>query len=84
VRVSVAEQQGDLEEEHAGDPDGRRTAEPGQNQLGDHRLYLEQQERTEENGYRIESEGAGRDWLGGCGGGIGFGGRRIHGTDAAL
>ena len=38
--VEVAEQQNHLEKEEASGPDGRRSAEPRQNDLGDHGLHL--------------------------------------------
>ena len=65
MRVSVAQEERDLEEQHAGDPNRGRSAEPGQDQLGNHRLHLKQQERAEENGDRIESQGAHAGLFGG-------------------
>ena len=44
MRVEIAEQEGQLEEQHAGAPDGRRSAKPGQNHFGYYRLYGEEQE----------------------------------------
>lgn len=43
VRVGVAGKEEALEEEHAGRPDRRRAAEPGQNELPDDRLDLEEE-----------------------------------------
>ena len=47
VRVGVAGKEEALEEEHAGRPDRRRAAEPGQNELPDDRLDLEEEKRAE-------------------------------------
>ena len=49
VRVGVAAQQQHLEEQHAGRPDARPAAEPGQDVLADERLHLEEQECPGEN-----------------------------------
>ena len=49
VRVEIAEQQGHLEEQHAGRPYRSRAAEPRQDHLADQRLDLEEQEGAEEN-----------------------------------
>jgi hypothetical protein len=48
VGVEVAEQQGGLEEDHAGVPDRRRPPEQGEDHLADHRLDEEQEERADE------------------------------------
>ena len=50
VRVKIAREQTRLEEEHAGDPNGGRAAEPRQNQFGDERLDQEQQARAGQDG----------------------------------
>ncbi len=47
VGIKVAEQQDHLEEEHARRPHRRRSAEPRQDHLADHRLYLKEQEGAE-------------------------------------
>ena len=52
--VDIASRQNNLEEQHAGRPDGRTAAEPWQNRLADERLYLKQQERTQEHGQEKE------------------------------
>ena len=49
VRVRISGQQGGLEEQHAGGPDGGRASEPRQNHPRDHRLDLEEQERGNKN-----------------------------------
>ena len=41
-----------LEEQHAGRPDGRAAAEPRQDGLADHRLHLEQKQRTQQGDRR--------------------------------
>jgi len=48
VTVGIAGEQRRLEEEHAGRPDRRRSAEPGQQQFGEHRLDEKQQQRVHE------------------------------------
>src|SRR5690348_7779928 len=53
MRVGVAEQQGHLEEEEARSPDRGRASEPGQNDLGDDRLDLKQEEGAAEDRDRI-------------------------------
>ena len=50
MRIGVAAQQRDLEEEHARGPDGGRTTKPGQNLFRDERLDLEKQKRAEQDG----------------------------------
>ena len=57
VGVGVTAEQRHLEEEHAGGPDSGRSAEPGQNQFGDQRLHLKQQERAEQDGGGEERRG---------------------------
>ena len=59
VRVRVAAEQHDLEEQHARVPDHRRPAENRQNALRDHRLDDEHQQRAEEQ-RRREREDEGR------------------------
>jgi hypothetical protein len=49
MRVCVSAQQQDLEEEHAGSPDCRRSAKPRQKKLGHQQLDLEEQEGADEN-----------------------------------
>lgn len=53
VGVNIAGQQGHLEEDHAGDPEGCGPAEPWQYHLGDHRLHLKQQHTRKENRYSV-------------------------------
>ena len=44
MRIEIAQQQRDLEEHHAGVPDRRSSAEPRQDDFGDQRLHLKEQE----------------------------------------
>ncbi|OGS09499.1 MAG: hypothetical protein A3J70_12075 [Elusimicrobia bacterium RIFCSPHIGHO2_02_FULL_61_10] len=53
MRVDIAAEQQDLEEEHAGGPDGRGSAEPGQDGFRQHRLDLEKKESSQKNGYSV-------------------------------
>jgi hypothetical protein len=48
VGVEVAEQQGGLEEDHAGVPDRRRPPEQGEQQFAHQRLHQEQQQGADE------------------------------------
>ena len=48
--VEITREQGDLIEDQAGGPDGRRAAEPGKDDLGDERLEREEEEGAEEHG----------------------------------
>jgi hypothetical protein len=50
VGIGITEQQSHLEEQHAGGPDGGRTAEPRENLFGDEGLNLEQKEGADEDG----------------------------------
>ena len=50
VRVEVGGQQGGLKEDQAGDPDGGRSAEDGQELLGGDGLDQEEEERSEKDG----------------------------------
>ena len=50
MRVGISAQQEDLEEEHAGGPDCRCPAEPGQDISRDDGLDLKQEKGTEKNG----------------------------------
>jgi hypothetical protein len=52
--VNVSDEQDDLEEKHAGNPDRSGPAEPGQEYLRDYRLHLEQQEGAQEYGQNID------------------------------
>ena len=54
VRVEVAPEQHALEEQHRRRPYARAAAEPGQDQLADERLDLEQQVGADEDGQREE------------------------------
>ena len=54
VSVEVAEQQRDLEEDQAGEPDGGGAAKGGQQLLGGHRLHQEEQECAEKDGKAVE------------------------------
>ncbi len=49
VGVKIAQQEHHLEKEETGGPDGGRPAEPGQDDLGDYRLHLEEQEGAHQN-----------------------------------
>ena len=49
VGISVAAQQHQLEEKHAGGPDGRTSAKPRQDEFRDQRLDQEQQEGSSED-----------------------------------
>src|ERR1022692_3197929 len=57
VRVQVAQQQHHLEKQHAGGPHRGAAAEPGQDDLGYHRLHLEQQEGAHHNRQGVEEHG---------------------------
>ena len=50
VRIPTQEEY--LEEEHAGGPDAGPTSKPGEDELADHRLDLEQQESSKKNRQR--------------------------------
>ena len=54
VRVGIAQQQNRLEKEQAGGPDRGAAAEPGQDNFGDERLNLEEQERTQEDSQSVK------------------------------
>jgi hypothetical protein len=54
----TAEQQRQLKEEKADGPDSRRTAEPRQDDLGDDRLHLKQEEGAYKDGECVEKHGA--------------------------
>ena len=54
VGIRVTGQQGELEEEHAGAPNGGGTTEPGQDDLGDDGLDLKQQKGRNENRACVE------------------------------
>ena len=54
VRVDVAEQQRELEEDQAGEPDRGRAAERGQQLLGRHRLNQKEEKRREKDGKAVE------------------------------
>jgi len=53
VGVEIAQQQDQLEKQHAGRPNGCRATKPRQNHLANQGLYLEQQEGAEENGEAV-------------------------------
>ena len=59
VCVEIAEQQRDLEEDQAGEPDRGGAAEDGKELLGGHRLHQEEQECAEEDGGSVEQTGCG-------------------------
>src|SRR5579862_10059690 len=59
MRIKIAEQQNNLEEQKAGCPNVGRSAEPRQNQLGNNRFHLEEQERADENGEGVKDHGDG-------------------------
>ena len=44
MRIKIAQQQSDLKEHHAGVPNRSRSAEPWQDDFGDQRLNLKEQE----------------------------------------
>ena len=54
VRIEIAQQQNDLEEQQTGGPHGGRPAKPGQDDLGDHRLHLKEQEGAGQNGKSVK------------------------------
>ena len=56
MRIGIAQQQSDLEEQHTGGPDGCGTAEPGKDQFRNQGLNGEKQKRAKENGGREEKE----------------------------
>ena len=49
VGVEIAQQENHLEEEEAGGPDGGRSPKPGQDDFGDDRLHLEEQEGAQQD-----------------------------------
>lgn len=53
MRVDIAAEQQDLEEQHTGGPDCRRASEPGKDGFGQKRLDLEKQESAQKNGYSV-------------------------------
>jgi hypothetical protein len=67
VRVGVAAEENDLEEEHAGRPDRRHAAEPREDVLADDRLDLKKEKRPEKDRDGEEEHGA-RDYLPGVAG----------------
>ena len=46
VSISIASEQDDLEEKHAGGPDARATAKPRQDKFADQRLHLKKEKGT--------------------------------------
>jgi hypothetical protein len=50
VRVQISKQQDGLKEQQARRPDCRRTAKPWQDDAGNNRLHLEQEESANQNG----------------------------------
>jgi hypothetical protein len=50
MRIQIAEEQEQLEEEHAGGPHGGTSPKPRQDHFAHHRLDLEQQEGADEYG----------------------------------
>src|SRR5580700_9432477 len=54
VRVQISGEQGGLKKDQAGSPDGRRAAEPGEDEAADQRLNLEQQKGADKDGTGIE------------------------------
>ena len=59
VRIGIAEQQDELEEDHAHGPDRGGSPEPGQDLLGQHRLDEEQEKRADEDRGGIERHSLG-------------------------
>jgi hypothetical protein len=49
VGVEISQQEHHLEEEEAGGPDGGRATKPGQDDLGDDGLHLEEQEGAQQD-----------------------------------
>jgi hypothetical protein len=43
--VGIAQQEHELKKKHAGRPDAGSSSKPGQNELSDQRLHLEEEER---------------------------------------
>jgi hypothetical protein len=61
VSVEISEEQGGLEEDEAGDPDGGGAAEGGEQAFGGHGLDGEEQKGAEENGCSVkDAERAGQ------------------------
>ena len=58
VRVGVAQQQHELEEDHAGGPDDGRAPEPGKDLLGEDGLDQEEQEGAQEDGGGVKQHRA--------------------------
>ena len=54
MRISVAGQEHDLKEKHAGCPNAGASTEPGKNIFADNRLHLEEQESTGEDRQRVQ------------------------------
>ena len=57
VRVEIAGQQYKLEKEQRRAPHRGRSAEPREDEFGDHRLDLEQEESAQEDGSRVNKHG---------------------------
>jgi hypothetical protein len=57
VRIEVAGQQDQLEEQHAGCPDGWSATEPWQNETPGQWLDLEEQKSTDEDGESVSEHG---------------------------
>ena len=64
VGPGVSAEQGNLEKQHAARPHGRRAAEPGEDQLGNERLHLKQQERAQQDGDAEQHGGHARRRIG--------------------
>src|SRR5713101_6965219 len=81
--IEIAEEKSALKKDEANRPDCRRSAEPGEDHLGDHWLDEKKQERAEENRQRIENGGSAIALAlyrqSRRGGGLRWGGRRAHG-----
>src|SRR2546427_199610 len=58
MSVGVTGEKQDLEEKHAGGPDARAAAEPGQDVFADERLNLEKEEGAEKDGEGVGDQGA--------------------------
>ena len=50
VRIEIASEEQQLEDEHVGGPDSGGATEPGKNVFADNELHLKEEERAEENG----------------------------------
>ena len=66
MRVHVTGEEKELEDQHAGGPDGRGATEPGEDVLADDELDLKKEKGAEEDGGGEDPDGRfSRNWSGG-------------------